>query len=718
MKQVLQYMNSGESKIVDVPIPQVRKNTALVRTAASLVSAGTERSLVEFGEKNLLQKAASRPDLMKQVIDKARREGVLSTLESTFNRLDQPMVLGYSSAGIIVEVGEGLVGYQVGDRVVCAGGNHAVHAEYAVIPQNLLAHLPDDIPFESACFATLGAIALNGIRLAHLELGDHIAVVGLGLLGLLTARLVEANGCQVTGIEPSAQRVEFARKAGIQAFHRNDILAATASLTQNRGFDAVLICAATSSSDTVQLAGEIVRDRGSVISLGVVGLDIPRKTYYEKEIHFQVSRSSGPGRYDPVYEEAGVDYPLGYVRWTEGRNLQAFVQLLHSTKLEVADLITHQFAIEEAVKAYELITGKTGEAYLGIVLTYPSTKDDEKYTEEWVEVNPKLTPETRIKVGAIGAGNYAKATFLPVMHKSRGIDLVAIASINGVNAQHAAQKFGFKHASSSADAILEDKTINSVVIMTRHQDHAALTLKALRAGKNIYCEKPLALTLQDLDEIENQLQKKTSSILMVGFNRRFAPLSVQLKEFLSNRKEPLYAHYTINAGYLPDNHWLHDPIEGGGRIIGEGCHFIDYLTFLIGETPISVHATALTDNGKYHQDNMLLTFAYTDGSVGSIAYLANGDKSFPKERIEVFSGGKVAVLNDFRSLSLFSDGNTRIIRSRFRQDKGHQAAWEAFLQSIHQGSAAPIPYDQLLAVSRAAIVSMNAAMEKKTISLG
>jgi len=718
MKQVLQYMNNGESKIVDVPIPQVRKNSALVRNAASLVSAGTERSLVEFGEKNLLQKATSRPDLMKQVLDKAKREGVLSTLESTFNRLDQPMVLGYSSAGTIVEVGEGLVGFKVGDRVVCAGGNHAVHAEYAVIPQNLLAHLPQEIPFESACFATLGAIALNGIRLAHLELGEHVAVIGLGLLGLLTARLVEANGCQVTGIEPSLKRVEFARKADIQAFQREDILSSMASLTQNRGFDAVLICAATSSSDTVELAGEIVRDRGSVISLGVVGLDIPRKPYYEKEIFFQVSRSSGPGRYDPVYEEAGVDYPLGYVRWTEGRNLQAFVQLLHARKIEVADLITHQFIIDDAVKAYELITGKAKEEYVGIVLNYPLADEQNEQQREWVAVQGKHDPEASIRVGAIGAGNYAKATFLPVMHKSRDIDLIAIASINGVNAQHAAQRFGFENATSSADAILEHKKINTVVIMTRHQDHAALTLKALRSGKHVYCEKPLALTLEDLDEIEAQVRKEISPILMVGFNRRFAPLSIHLKNFYANRKEPIYIHYTVNAGFLPATHWLHDPLEGGGRIIGEGCHFIDYLTFLSGETPISVQATALPDDGKYHQDNMLLTFTYGDGSVGSIAYLANGDKSFPKERIEVFSGGKVAVLNDYRSLSLTSAGSTRTIRSRFRQDKGHQASWETFLQSIRQGNDAPIPYEQLLAVSRTAIISMDAAKQKKTISLG
>lgn len=718
MKQVLQYMNNGESKIVDVPIPQVRKNSALVRNAASLVSAGTERSLVEFGEKNLLQKATSRPDLMKQVLDKAKREGVLSTLESTFNRLDQPMVLGYSSAGTIVEVGEGLVGFKVGDRVVCAGGNHAVHAEYAVIPQNLLAHLPQEIPFESACFATLGAIALNGIRLAHLELGEHVAVIGLGLLGLLTARLVEANGCQVTGIEPSLKRVEFARKAGIQAFQREDILSSVASLTQNRGFDAVLICAATSSSDTVELAGEIVRDRGSVISLGVVGLDIPRKPYYEKEIFFQVSRSSGPGRYDPVYEEAGVDYPLGYVRWTEGRNLQAFVQLLHARKIEVADLITHQFIIDDAAKAYELITGKTEEEYVGIVLDYPLADERNEQQREWVAVQEKHNPEASIRVGAIGAGNYAKATFLPVMHKSRDIDLVAIASINGVNAQHAAQRFGFENATSSADAILEHEKINTVVIMTRHQDHAALTLTALKSGKHVYCEKPLALTLKDLDEIETQLRKKTSPILMVGFNRRFAPLSIHLKDFYANRSEPIYIHYTVNAGFLPATHWLHDPLEGGGRIIGEGCHFIDYLTFLTGEAPISVQAAVLPDDGKYHQDNMLLTFTYSDGSVGSIAYLANGDKSFPKERIEVFSGGKVAVLDDYRSLSLTSAGSTRTIRSRFRMDKGHQASWEAFLQSIRQGNDAPIPYEQLLAVSRAAIISMDAAKQKKTITLG
>ncbi len=714
MKQVLQYMNTGETKVVDVPIPQVRAKTALVQTAASLVSAGTERSLVAFAEKNLVQKATSRPDLMKQVLNKAKREGVVSTLESAFSRLDQPMVLGYSSAGVIVEIGEGLQGFKVGDRIICAGGNHAVHAEYAVIPQNLMAKLPEEVPFESACFATLGAIAMNGIRLAQLQLGETVAVVGMGLLGLLTTRLVEANGCHAIGVDTSPERVAFANNIGVNAFQRDAIVAKTSALTHNRGFDAVLICAATSSNDTVQLAGEIARDRGNVISLGVVGLDLPRKPYYEKELFFQVSRSSGPGRYDAKYEEKGIDYPIGYVRWTEGRNLEAFVQLLHSKKLNIADLITHHVPIHDAVAAYDLITGKTKEPYLGIVLTYPMKEKKDKARIQISEHSPSVK---EVKVGAIGAGNYAKNVFLPVIKKNEHSSLIGIASVNGVNAQHAASRFGFSYATSSADEIIEDEQVNSVVLMTRHEEHAALTLKALKLGKHVYCEKPLALTMDELAEIEETLQTANTPLLMVGFNRRFAPLSIELKDFIANRQEPLYAHYTINAGFLPLEHWLHDPTQGGGRIIGEGCHFIDYLTFLVGDNPISVKANALPDLNKYHQDNMHITLEYPDGSLGSIAYLANGDKSFAKERVEVFCGGKIGILNDYRSLQMTVNGATQTSRLRFRQDKGHQASWNAFAEAVTAGSPAPIPYDQLLSVSKTAILSMRSAVEKKTITL-
>ena len=714
MKQVLQYMNTGETKVVEVPIPQVQKKTALVRTAASLVSAGTERTLVEFAEKNLVQKASSRPDLVKQVMNKAKREGILTTLDSAFNRLDQPMVLGYSSAGTIVEVGEGLEGFQVGDRVVCAGGNHAVHAEYAIVPQNLLAHLPDDIPFESACFATLGAIALNGIRLAQPEIGNRVAVVGMGLLGLLTARLVEANGCLVTGVDTNPGRIRFAKKIGISAYSRDSISSKTTSLTNGRGFDTVLICAATSSDDTVQLAGEIARDRGHVISLGVVGLNIPRKPYYEKELYFQVSRSSGPGRYDPQYEEEGHDYPLGYVRWTEGRNLEAFVDLLESGKLQVADLITHQFEIANAARAYELITGKLKESYLGIVLTYPQTRGK---AAARVPMQSKPITAEKANIGVIGAGNYAKATFLPAMRKNKDTNFIGIASINGVNAQHAASKFGFDYATSSAQEIFKDKNINSVVIMTRHDEHTELVLQALKHGKHVYCEKPLALDLDALAEIETALGKPKTPILTVGFNRRFAPLAVHLQEFFTNRSEPLYAHYTVNAGFLPSNHWLHDDAQGGGRIIGEGCHFIDFLTWLAGQLPTAISAAALPDLGKYHQDNMQITLEFSDGSVGSVAYLANGNKSFPKERIEVFCAGKVAVLDDFRRLELVSSSGKKIYRSPFRQDKGHQAAWSAFVNTLQTGSEAPIPYPQLIAVSKTAILAGKAAAEKTRIEI-
>jgi predicted dehydrogenase/threonine dehydrogenase-like Zn-dependent dehydrogenase len=717
MKQVLQNMRDGKTTVADIPTPGVRPKAALVRTAASLVSAGTERMLVEFAGKSLVGKARSRPDLVRQVLDKARREGLLTTLEAAFNRLDQPMSLGYSSAGTIITVGEGLEGFQVGDRVACAGGGFAVHAEYAVVPEKLLALLPPQVDFESAAFTTLGAIALHGFRLAQPQLGEKVAVIGLGLLGLLSVSIARAAGCSVFGVDLDPARVALAQQFGAIAVLRSEADASGRAFTQGHGFDAVLICADTKSNDPVELAGVLARDRGHVISVGAVGNDLPRKIYFEKELHFQVSRSYGPGRYDLAYEEGGQDYPYGYVRWSEGRNLDAFVNLLASGEVDVKPLISHRFPIDRSPEAYDLITGKVKEPFLGVLLTYPENSTPPVRRVDLYSSNPTRQPLEEPGLGVLGAGNYATAVFLPNVVRAGGVTRVAVVSGSGFSAHHAAQKFKFNYAGSSEKDLMNDPQVNILAILTRHNHHARQVLAGLAAGKHIFCEKPLAIHPEEIEEISQILTSPQTPLLTVGFNRRFAPLAIQLKKFLENRGEALAVNYTINAGYLPLTHWTHDPIQGGGRIIGEGCHFIDFITFLVGEPPISVLARALPDAGRYSHDNVVLHFKFHDGSMGTVNYLANGDKSYPKERVEVFTNGRVAVLNDFRSLELVRDGKRQLIQNRLRQDKGHLAAWQAFLTAVRSGGKPPIPYEHLIGVTRAALVAMTALESGKEETL-
>ena len=699
-------MRDGKTVVADVPIPRVKSRTALVRTAASLVSAGTERMVVEFAEKSLLAKAASRPDLVRQVLHKAQNEGVLPAVEAAFNRLDQPMPLGYSSAGIIVETGSALQGFQAGDRVACGGGGYAVHAEYVLVPQNLLVKLPDTVDFESAAFTTLGSVAMQGFRLASPQLGDRVCVIGLGLLGLLACGIANAAGCDVFGEDISAERVELAKKFNATAVMREGCEEAAAAFTQNRGFDIVLICAETPSDDTVALAGALARDRGTVVAIGAVGMDIPRKVYYEKELDFKVSRSYGPGRYDPVYEEAGIDYPPGYVRWTEGRNMESFVELLAKRQLDVTPLITHRYPIEQADRAYDLITGKEHEPFLGVLLSYNLESPQEHVSTVSFPPSTDRARLTTIKAGILGAGNYANAVFLPAVKKSARAELVGIASASGLSASLAAKKFGFKFASSDENEILANAEINTVAVLTRHHLHARQVLDCLKSGKNVYCEKPLALNSDELQEIENALADEHSPQLMVGFNRRFAPFGKQLQQFFAQRAEPMIAHYRVNAGFLPANHWLHDVQQGGGRIIGEACHFIDFITFLTGELPQWVSTTALPDVNRYHRDNIQICFGFPDGSLGTVTYLANGTKAFPKERVEVFCGGRVGVLDDFRSLDLVNDHHHVHKVARLRQDKGHLTAWSSFCDALVQGNPPPIPYEQLLAVTRATFAAV------------
>lgn len=715
MKQLLQNVKNGKSTVEDVPVPTPREGQALVKVEASLVSAGTERMVVEFAEKSLVGKARSRPDLVRQVIDKARREGLVNTAQAAFNRLDQPMALGYSSAGTIVALGKNMQGFKVGQRVACAGGGFATHAEYNAVPRNLLTPLPKNVDFESAAFTTLGAIALHGFRLAEPQIGENVAVIGMGLLGLLAAQIATAAGCNVLGIDVDPARITLAASLGLQAVARADAVDSSLAFTASRGFDAILICADTKSNDPVELAGVIARDRARIVATGAVGLAFPRKVYYEKELSFINSRSYGPGRYDLNYEEQGNDYPLGYVRWTEGRNFEAVVDLMAKGQLQVKPLISHRFDIREATKAYDVITGKKKEKFLGVLLTYPKTG-------EWkVESSAVHFPLSRIakagsvKLGVLGAGSFANSVLLPAIQKAGDIQLIGIASSGGLHAQHAGKKFGFQYATSNDDEIIHDPNVNTVAILTRHDSHADLVVKALKAGKHVFVEKPLAINSTQLSAISKQLKANNQSLLTVGFNRRFAPLAQQLSTFYTSRTEPMHIHYRVNAGAIPLNHWTQDPDIGGGRIIGEGCHFVDFITFLVGSVPVSVTAHALPDNGKYREDNVSMTFTFPDGSIGVVDYLANGDKSFAKERVEVFCGGQIAVLDDFISLQMVKDGKKKVVSGA--QNKGWVDEWKVFAKAIREGGEPPIPYEQLTGVTKSTFAAVESMRRQVTIKL-
>ena len=710
MKQVLQHARTGEISVEEVPVPRLLPGCVLVRITASVVSAGTERAASEFARKNLWQKARSRPDLVRDVINKVKRDGIFSTIQTVRGRLDQPQSPGYSSAGTVMAVGEGVTDIQPGDRVACAGAGFAVHAEVACVPRLLLARLPagdpvsgKEVPFEQAAFATLGAVALHGIRTAEARLGDIVAVIGLGLLGQIALQLLKVAGCRVVGMDINDSRVDLARRMGVDALNSaSDFRDLCFAMSNGLGVDCVLITAETPSSDPVNLAGAIARDRAIVVAVGTVGMDIDRKAYYEKELDFRISRSYGPGRYDASFEQKGRDYPIGYVRWTETRNMEAFVSLLAERKINLEALITHRFPIESAHAAYELITGRSREPFLGVVIQYSGS--------EKVSRRPALVPETPAElrslrpsgnpsVGLLGAGAFASSTLVPAMQAASNTSLISVCTSTGAHARDAARKFSFRTCTCDEEELIRNSDVNTVVVATRHHLHAKQVLSALAAGKNVFCEKPLCLSEEELRSIVyayEGVRSEERPALMVGFNRRFAPMVARMKSFLSQISEPLALHYRINAGYLPPDHWVNDREQGGGRILGEVCHFIDLLMFLAASPIVEVEARAVGALPRYSGDNVLIDLRFANGSVGTISYLANGDRAYSKERIEVFGGGRTAVLEDFRRLELVHNGHKETTRSRFRQDKGHRAEWAAFAESVQQHHEAPIRFQEIV----------------------
>jgi len=700
VKQILQNLKTGNIEVADVPSPIAQPGRILVRTAASLISAGTERMTVEMGQKSLLGKARERPDLVKQVIQKAKNEGVISTFHAVRDRLDSSSSLGYSAAGIVIGIGDDVTELHPGDRVACAGAGFASHAEVLSVPRNLCVRLPDDVNFEAGAFGTLGAIALQAIRQAEPTLGESVVVIGLGLIGQLTAQLLKANGCRVFGIDTDEGRIALAVQLSADrgCVPDDETPRTVLDWTRGRGADAVLITAATSSNQPVELAGEISRRKGRIVAVGLVGLDVPRNLYYQKELTLKISMSYGPGRYDPEYEERGHDYPFAYVRWTEGRNVEAFLDLISEHRVNVEPLITHRFPISEGDRAYQLITGESKEPYLGIVLRYDSERELERQIV--LREGAERAPTPTVCVGLIGAGSYAKTMLLPHF-KNIGATFESIASARGVSAREIGRKYDFRACVSSPEEVIRDRNVNLVVIATRHNTHAPLAIAALKHGRDVFVEKPLALNDQEVDAVL-VAAAKSSGRLMVGFNRRFSPLALSAREFFKERLAPLSIAYRVNAGRIAPEHWIQDAGEGGGRIVGEVCHFIDLMHFLTGALTTRVYAERISSRNHeiVSEDSVFITLRFSDGSNGAIAYLAEGDKAMPKERIEIFGEGMVFVIDDFRCSTSHRGGRKRTTKLR-NQDKGQANQLRAVCESVLSGKPAPISLEDLRATTLA-----------------
>lgn len=699
MKQILQSLKTGQTEVADVPAPGIQRGQLLIRTTQTLVSAGTERMLVEFGKAGWLEKARQQPDKVRMVLDKIRTDGLQPTLEAVFNKLDQPLPLGYCNVGRVVAVGAGVVGFELGDRVVSNGK----HAETASVPVNLCARIPDGVPDEAAAFTVLGAIALQGIRLVQPTLGEAVVVTGLGLIGLLTVQLLRANGCRVLGLDFDAEKLALARRLGAEVVDlaaAQDPLKAAETFSRGRGVDAVVVTAATRSSEPIHQAALMCRKRGRIVLVGVTGLELSRDDFFKKELTFQVSASYGPGRYDPNYEEKGQDYPVGFVRWTEQRNFEAVLDMLADERIDVRPLISHRFGIDDATKAYELVSG-SGPS-LGILLAYPDRGAAAAARTVPLSTTARSTASDG-GVSFVGSGNYATGVLIPAF-KAAGAKLRLVSSAGGVSALHAARKFGFEAATTDTPGLFSDAQTGALVITTRHDSHAALVLQALRCGKHVFVEKPLCLTLEELREIEAACASPlppgaARPILMVGFNRRFAPHVQKIRTLLAGVPGPKALVMTVNAGAIPADHWTQDPEVGGGRIVGEACHFIDLLRFLAG-APIRSCSRSTMAGGT--GDTATLHLEFDDGSIGTVHYFANGTKAFPKERLEVFAGGRVLQLDNFRRLTGYgwpAFGKMNL----WRQDKGQAACARAFVEVVNRGGAAPITTEEIIEVSRVSI---------------
>ena len=695
MLQVIQNYKTGELKVDHVPEPTLLPGGILVRNVYSLISSGTERTTVETAQKSLIGKAQSRPDLVKKVMGVAKREGLLSTFRLVKNKLDTVVPMGYSSAGVVVAVASDVDEFAVGDRVACAGQGYASHAETIFVPRNLAVKIPPSVALEDAAFSTLGAIAMQGVRQAQPMVGEKVAVIGLGLIGLITVQILKASGCIVAGFDVNTDACSLAMELGADhaLLINENYLSIIEKITDGYGVDCTIITASTKSNEPIVLAGDITRNKGSMIIVGGVPADVPRSPFYEKEIDVRFSRSYGPGRYDPSYEEKGLDYPYGYVRWTENRNMQSFLQLAADKKIDLKKITSHRFKIEEADKAYQLITGKakTNERFIGILLEYEHRREISPQKEFFVnEYIGTASPIPAVRIGFIGAGNFAQNYLLPILKKNKRVILSTVSTSKGLTSTNVAKKFKFVNATTDNNEILQSKDIDCIFIATRHHLHTPYVIEGIKQGKSVFVEKPLALNFVQLEDLVTA-SKSYNARIMVGFNRRFAPAIIETKKFLSKKIQPCVITYRVNAGFVPREHWIQDPVEGGGRIIGEVCHFVDLLSYLIGSNPIKVYADVVTStrDDLMGKDNASIIFKYRDGSIATIIYTASGDKSFPKERIEIFNENSVAVIDDFRKVTFTRNGKTKTFGGS-KQDKGYTNTLNGFVESVVMGSELPI----------------------------
>jgi predicted dehydrogenase/threonine dehydrogenase-like Zn-dependent dehydrogenase len=692
MREIIQNLNDGCTSLMTAPGPGLPPNGVTIRTRTTLISAGTERMLLDFGKAGWIDKARQQPDQFRRVLDKVRTDGLSATIDSVRAKLDQPVALGYSNVGVVLEIGSEVSGFSVGDRLVSNGQ----HAEVVSVPKNLCAKIPDNVASDAASFTVVGAIALQGIRLAQPTLGESFVVTGLGLIGLITVQLLRAHGCRVLGIDFDARKLALAQSFGAETVNLaagEDPVAAAERFSRDRGVDGVIVTASTKSNEPIHQAALMCRKRGRIVLVGVTGLELSRDDFYKKELTFQVSCSYGPGRYDPGYEQGGNDYPYPHVRWTAQRNFEAVLDMMADGRLNVGPLITHRFLFERALDAYKLL--ESDEFYLGILLEYPTDTTDAALLERRIPLTAgdPLRSSTACAVGFIGAGGYATKILIPAFKKT-GARLVSVASNGGRSAAHAGRRFGFEEATTDVESIMANPAIDTVVIATPHDSHATLVCRALNAGKNVFVEKPLALNPEQIDEVEETWHALPEPrLLMIGFNRRFAPLVVRAHQLLKSVKGPKALIYTINAGSIPHEHWTNDPVAGGGRIVGEACHFIDLLRFLVGCQAREVHTV------RQSSDTATITITYEDDSIGTIHYFSNGNKSFPKERLDIFAAGRILVLDNFRTLEGFGWPDFKHMRL-WKQNKGAVEMVASFFGAIQSGSPSPISFDELLEVTR------------------
>lgn len=706
MRQILQDMNSGKTSLIECPSPALKSASLMIATTVSLISAGTERMLVGFGKASYIDKARQQPEKVKMVLDKAITEGIGSTFAAVRSKLSQPQPLGYSNVGTVLEVADGVLEFKVGDRIVSNGP----HADVVTVKKNLCARIPDEVDDDSAAFTVVGSIALQGVRLAEPTLGECFVVIGAGLIGLLAIQLLRANGCRVLAIDFDKDKLALAAQFGAETCNPSEgasVLVAAETFSRTRGVDGVIITASTKSNEPVKQAAQMARKRGRIILVGVVGLDLDRSDFYEKEISFQVSCSYGPGRYDKNYEDNSVDYPIGFVRWTEQRNFEAFLDMLANEAVDVKPLISSRFDFLNAPAAYDELTSDSSS--LGILLDYKSLHSD--------RISPSIElleryefSQVRSSIGFIGAGNYASRVLIPAFTKTNAVMHTLVTS-NGINSVVHGKKLGFIKASTDPNHVFNDPDINTVVIVTQHDSHAKYAKEALQSGKNVWVEKPLALDLEGLSMVKDAYREANSLTnnsqnkpqLMVGFNRRFSPHIKKMHELLANLDVPKTLIITVNAGFIPNDHWTQNPDVGGGRIIGECCHFIDLLRFLVGKKIVSICGSAMSrgQSGQIMTDNSSITLGFDDGSVGTILYLANGPSSFPKERVEVFADGKALQLDNFRKLKGFGWNGFKKM-NLISQDKGQLACVSEFIEGLQSGKPC-IPVDEIFEVARVTI---------------